>query len=146
MTLIESPPITSARVGGDARPQAGSSLLTGRHRIVHVSPVAVELGFELTCGSLHVELAGELCTSTVGLVRRPLLDLVELAGPRLLAVDLSGVWFIDGRGVSMLLTLRSFAEAHGATMRLTATSLRVDRVVALCGLAVVLGGDEPPSP
>jgi anti-anti-sigma factor len=56
-----------------------------------------------------------------------------------LAMDLSGVTFIDSTGLGVLIKVKNSLVARGGDLELTATSLQVDRVMTLTGLADVFG-------
>lgn len=55
-----------------------------------------------------------------------------------LALDLTGVTFIDCAGISVLLAARRRARLQGGSLRVLHASPRVRRVIALTGLQQVL--------
>jgi anti-sigma B factor antagonist len=60
---------------------------------------------------------------------------------RAIEVDAAGVRFADSAGLRALLVARADAANHGASLRLTAVSAQLDRLLSLTGLHdVFLGG------
>jgi anti-anti-sigma factor len=60
--------------------------------------------------------------------------------PRAVEIDAGAVGFADSAGLRALLLARADAERHGATLRLTAVSPQLDRVLSLTGLQEFLVG------
>lgn len=56
-----------------------------------------------------------------------------------LAMDLTGVTFIDSTGLGVLIKIKNSLTGRGGDLVLTGTSVQVERVMALTGLAEVFG-------
>jgi len=81
-----------------------------------------------------VALVGELrCGTTEALTRR--VDSLGLRYPCCMVVDLSGLTFIDSRGVETLLLIAKENATKGCTMLLAAPSQRIAGLVELTRLA-----------
>ena len=94
---------------------------------------------ETTASGTVVTVAGELDMLTVRLLAStmaPHLGGLVLGGS--LAVDLSGVTFIDLHGITLLETVAEAAEAHGATFGVVGCSSRLRRLLLLTGTDSVL--------
>jgi anti-anti-sigma factor len=89
-----------------------------------------------------VTLAGELDLHTSGRLARTLAELVE-TGPDVIEIDAAALTFADSAGLRALLVARDEFHRHGATLRLTAVSEPLDRILAMTGLREVL---EAPTP
>jgi anti-sigma B factor antagonist len=83
-----------------------------------------------------LEVRGELDFATAGALRAELLDASRDDAPTV-ALDLSGVGFIDSTGVSLLVQAKRRLDDAGRTLVLRSPSERVRRVLDLSGL-----GDE----
>ncbi len=78
-------------------------------------------------------LTGELDLASGPLLREAVDDALR-RGRRHVAIDASGVSFIDSSGLMALLKARRKATAAGGSLRLTASSVPVLRVLELTGL------------
>lgn len=82
--------------------------------------------------AVRVAVHGEIDLVTAPLLERHLLAAIA-SGRALVEVDLSGVTFMDARGVSVLVNARN-AVSNGSTLRLQAPSEPVVRMLELCGV------------
>ena len=83
--------------------------------------------------TLTVAVGGELDIESGPCLRDQLTCMIRAIGPRL-ALDLTGVTFIDCSGLTALLTARKAAQARGGWLRLVAVSRCVGRLVQITGL------------
>jgi anti-sigma B factor antagonist len=83
--------------------------------------------------TLTVAVGGELDMESGPCLRDQLTCMIRAIGPRL-ALDLTGVTFIDCSGLTALLTARKAAQAQGGWLRLVAVSRCVGRLVQITGL------------
>jgi anti-anti-sigma factor len=84
-----------------------------------------------------VTISGEIDILTVPQLRERLLHVIRRHGPQL-ALDLSGVTFIDCTGINALLSVRRRAGLEGGSLRVLRASPCVRRVIELTHLAPVL--------
>jgi anti-sigma B factor antagonist len=84
-----------------------------------------------------VTISGEVDIYSGPQLRDQLLDVIRRHGARL-ALDLTGVTFIDCAGINVLLAARRRAHLEGGWLRVIRASPRVERVIALTGLDPVL--------
>jgi anti-anti-sigma factor len=80
-----------------------------------------------------VEVGGEIDIESGPYLRERLCSVIWEHGPRL-ALDLTGVTFLDCSGMSALLATRRIAQGQGGWLRLTAVSRRARRVIEITGL------------
>lgn len=64
--------------------------------------------------------------------------------PQTLALDLSGVGFIDVAGLRAVISCRRMAAARGAALEVVAVSPPVRRLLELVGLSAAFGLDDEP--
>jgi anti-sigma B factor antagonist len=82
-------------------------------------------------GETHiVRLAGELDLADADRVHAALVD----GGGRTVIVDLSGLVFLDARGLSALVTAQELLRGAGDDLRIVGARGSVHRVFAICGL------------
>jgi anti-sigma B factor antagonist len=84
-----------------------------------------------------VTISGEIDIYSGPQLRDQLLDVIRRHGARL-ALDLTGVTFIDCAGINALLAARRRAQVEGGWLRVIRASPRVQRVIALTHLGPVL--------
>ena len=84
-----------------------------------------------------VTISGEIDIKSGPQLRDQLLCAVRRHGARL-ALDLSGVTFIDCAGINALMAVRRYAQLKGGWLRVIEASPRVQRVLALARLDHVL--------
>jgi anti-anti-sigma factor len=84
-----------------------------------------------------VAVGGELDMETGPWLRDRLTSMIWANDPRL-ALDLTGVTFIDCAGLTALLTARKAAQAQGGWLRLVAVSRCVGRLIEITRLQDVL--------
>jgi anti-sigma B factor antagonist len=96
---------------------------------------------------LVVEIGGEIDVLSAPDLREELLHLIRRNG-RQLALDLSGVTFIDCAGVGALVATRRRAQLEGGWLRIVRASPPVRRIIRLLGLAEALspGAAADPDP
>jgi anti-anti-sigma factor len=85
-----------------------------------------------------VEVAGELDVESGPYLHEQLRSIMR-AHSAYLAIDLTGVTFIDCSGVSALLASCQYARALGGSMRVAGASPGVRRTIEITGLQQVLG-------
>ena len=95
--------------------------------------------------TLTVAVGGELDMESGPCLRDQLTCMIRAIGPRL-ALDLTGVTFIDCSGLTALLTARKAAQARGGWLRLVAVSRCVGRLVRITGLQDALRDTPSPAP
>jgi anti-sigma B factor antagonist len=86
-------------------------------------------------GELDMESGPRLCDE--------LTCMIWANGPHL-ALDLTGVTFIDCAGLTALLTIRKAVQAQGGWLHLVAVSRCVGRLIKIIGLRDVLATPPPP--
>ena len=84
-----------------------------------------------------LDLAGVLCTLTVQRVRDLIAEVAE-ASPAPVAIDMSGVTFIDGRGLSLILKTQERLAVRGLGCEIVNPSLVVRRLFDVVGLQNLL--------
>jgi anti-sigma B factor antagonist len=84
-----------------------------------------------------VTISGEIDIYSGPQLRDQLLDVIRRHGAGL-ALDLTGVTFIDCAGINVLLAARRRAQLEGGWLRVIRASPRVQRVIALTRLGPVL--------
>jgi anti-anti-sigma factor len=92
---------------------------------------------------MTVAVGGELDMESGPCLHDRLTWMIWANGPRL-ALDLTGVTFIDCAGLTALLTARKAAQAQGGWLRVVAVSRCVGRLIEVMGLQDVLGMPPPP--
>jgi anti-sigma B factor antagonist len=95
-------------------------------------------------GTVVVEVLGPLEAATVGALRSVVLDTVETYRPRLLAVDLRRVPFMDSIGIGALVAANNKAREVGGTMEVRSPSPFVHRLLQITGLTELFGLPEMP--
>ena len=80
-----------------------------------------------------VEICGDIDILSAPRLRDELLQVVRRHGPRL-ALDLTGVTFLDCAGVNVLLAARRRARLDDGWVRVTRASPRARRTISLLGL------------
>ena len=80
-----------------------------------------------------VDLNGVLCTLTVERVRDLIAEVAEVS-PAPVSVDMAGVTFIDGRGLSLMLRTQERLAARGLGCEIVNPSTVVRRLFDVVGL------------
>ena len=93
----------------------------------------LEIDTEERDGFVLVMLRGELDLSTVGQVQE-VLERAEQSSPRLLAVDLSKLAFLDSTGLRCLVTADERAREQGRRFAIVRGPDAVQRVFSITGL------------
>jgi anti-sigma B factor antagonist len=88
-------------------------------------------------------ISGEIDIQSGPQLRDQLLGIIRRHGTRL-ALDLSGVTFIDCAGINVLLAARRRAQLEGGSLRVLRASPRVRRLFELTRLDVVLMPEAVP--
>jgi anti-sigma B factor antagonist len=99
-------------------------------------PEAASLNVNIQPGPV-VMISGEIDIQSSSQLRDQLLRIIRRHGARL-ALDLTGVTFIDCAGISVLLAARRRAQLEGGSLRVLRASPRVQRIIALTRLDHVL--------
>jgi anti-sigma B factor antagonist len=86
-------------------------------------------------GSLDVATRDELATGAAQALAEP--------GAESLAMNMSGVTFMDSTGIGALVKVTTDARKHGVTVTLDDPSDRVRRILHVTGLLEVWDLDEP---
>ncbi|MFN3216259.1 MAG: STAS domain-containing protein [Acidimicrobiales bacterium] len=89
--------------------------------------------------------AGTMCTMTVPGAADAIAGWLARAAPDRLGVDLAGVDFIDGRGVSLLVEVQQRVHALGIAWSITDPGERAREVLDVCALLDQMGV-EPVGP
>lgn len=89
-------------------------------------------------------LAGELDVGSVDQVSSAV-DLVLTSTLSLLVLDLTGLTFVDGRGVARLERACRDLEAHGVEVLLVGVTPRLRRVLEVCHSSLLTFGSEQPT-
>ena len=100
------------------------------------SPDTESLEVSVQPGAI-VAVSGEIDIQYGPQLRDQLLSIIRRHGARL-ALDLSGVTFIDCAGINMLLATRRRAQLEGGSLRVLRASPRVRRLFELTRLDAVL--------
>jgi anti-sigma B factor antagonist len=82
---------------------------------------------------LVVEICGEIDIQSAPALRDELLQVIRHYGPQL-ALDVSGVTFMDCAGINVLLATRRRAQLEDGSVRVIRASPRVRRMISLLGL------------
>jgi anti-sigma B factor antagonist len=90
-----------------------------------------------------VTISGEIDIQSGPQLRDRLLGIIRRHGARL-ALDLSGVTFIDCAGINVLLATRRRAQLEGGSLRVLRASPRVRRLFELTSLDAVLMPEAVP--
>jgi anti-anti-sigma factor len=90
-------------------------------------------------GHCVLTLSGTMCSTTVPAATEPIGRWLRRARPERLGVDLGGVDFIDGRGVSLLVELQQQARALGIDWSITDAGDRARDVLEVCELLGSMG-------
>jgi anti-anti-sigma factor len=98
-------------------------------------PLTVSVGRQ--GDTARLTLAGELDLHTAERLARAVEQVLETA-PEAIEVDAAGLTFADSAGLRALLIARDDAEQRGASLRLSALSEPLDRLLAITGLHGVL--------
>lgn len=93
--------------------------------------------------AMTVAVSGELDMESGPGLRDELTCMIWANGPHL-ALDLTGVTFIDCAGLTALLTTRKAVQAQGGWLRLVAVSRCVGRLIKIIGLQDALVMPPPP--
>ena len=99
-------------------------------------PVDLRVGIRLGVPPV-VEICGEIDIQSAARLRDELLRVVRRHGPRL-ALDLTGVTFLDCAGINVLLATRRRARLEHGWIRITRASPQAHRTISLLGLQEVL--------
>lgn len=92
-------------------------------------------------GPVIVEVAGEVDLLTAGRLRAALVAAVRVAGAGRIIVDLGRVEFLDSTGVQALIDGYHTAMVAGGTLTVRGAHGPSARVLAVTGLAGLLGGE-----
>ena len=106
------------------------------------SPDTESLEVSVQPGAI-VAVSGEIDIQSGPQLRDRLLGIIRRHGARL-ALDLSGVTFIDCAGINVLLATRRRAQLEGGSLRVLRASPRVRRLFALTSLDAVLMPEAVP--
>jgi RNA polymerase sigma-B factor len=90
-------------------------------------------------GTTTVRVEGEVDRDTAERLRTELCHAIATGRSERLTVDLSGVPLVDAAGVAVLADVASAASAVGVTLRLNRPQPYVARILAVSGLALLLG-------
>ncbi|GII22559.1 STAS domain-containing protein [Planosporangium mesophilum] len=97
-------------------------------------------------GTVIIHARGDIDVVSAPRLRAVIADAVEQAGEAGIAVDLSGVVFIDSVGVAALVTAFKTARAAGLPFTVAAASPPATRLLRMTGLARLWGlADDPPA-
>ncbi|HMD92055.1 MAG TPA: STAS domain-containing protein [Trebonia sp.] len=99
-------------------------------------PETASLDISIQAGPV-VTISGEIDIQSGPQLRDQLLRIIRRHGARL-ALDLTGVTFIDCAGINVLLAARRRAQLEGGSLRVLRASPRVRRTIALTRLDHVL--------
>jgi anti-anti-sigma factor len=112
----------------------------------HTEPADLRVGIRPGAQPV-VEIRGEVDIQSAAQLREELLRVVRRYGPQL-ALDLTGVTFLDCAGVNVLLATRRRARLDGGWVRVIRASPRARRTISLLGLreTFALCARHPPDP
>jgi anti-anti-sigma factor len=106
----------------------------------HVTSVDGLSALRWSDGSVdHIVVTGELDVCTAGWFVALVRDRLRATPPHRVVVELSGIGFIDARGVGALVQLRHDADDDHRVVTFTAASAAVHRVLGICGLDALVG-------
>ena len=83
---------------------------------------------------VRITLSGEIDASTADCVVTAVSDVLRSASPTEIALDLADVEFIDARGVTALMRVRTLATDVGCVLRFDDAQPLVARVLQITGL------------
>ncbi len=112
---------------------------TGPNRTVWISardepPAEATISWAIeNDGATTVDLDGVLCTLTVERVRDLIAEVAEVS-PAPVSIDMAGVTFIDGRGLSLMLLTQERLAARGLGCEIVNPSAAVRRLFDVVGL------------
>lgn len=119
-------------------PEAMETFTTiGDDRGAPIATLTVGVGVH---GECVAEFTGALCTLSVLEVRREIEQLATTVATSL-SIDLRRVTFIDGRGLSLLLTLRKSLAERGRPCHLIGASDTVHRLLEITRLTELLAAE-----
>ncbi|WP_433058411.1 STAS domain-containing protein [Dactylosporangium sp. CS-033363] len=95
-------------------------------------------------GTVVVEVLGPLEAATVGALRSVVLDTVETYRPRLLAIDLRRVPFMDSIGIGALVAANNKVREVGGGIEVRSPSPFVHRLLQITGLTELFGLPDLP--
>ncbi|WP_433217847.1 STAS domain-containing protein [Dactylosporangium sp. CS-047395] len=99
---------------------------------------------EVPGGTVVVEVLGPLEAATVGALRSVVLDTVESYRPRLLAIDLRRVPFMDSIGIGALVAANNKVREVGGAIEVRSPSPFVHRLLQITGLTELFGLPDLP--
>jgi anti-sigma B factor antagonist len=92
-------------------------------------------------GRATARLSGDLDIVTSEEVKRDLAQLID-DGHSALALDLSGVGFVDSSGLGVLVAVHRHAESHGASFTVRSVPPQVQRLFEITRLGDLLTVDD----
>jgi anti-sigma B factor antagonist len=107
-------------------------------------PEPLQIISRITPQRVTMTVRGEIDLATAPQLRHAMTDRLAHGPASSLALDLSGVSFIDCAGVQALLVVQRTAQLLGGDLILTRTSPQVARLVDLLGLRFQLAATGPP--
>ncbi|WP_426511231.1 STAS domain-containing protein [Dactylosporangium sp. McL0621] len=99
---------------------------------------------EVPGGTVVVEVLGPLEAATVSALRSVVLDTVETYRPRLLAIDLRRVPFMDSIGIGALVAASNKVREVGGDIEVRSPSPFVHRLLQITGLTELFGLPDLP--
>lgn len=84
-----------------------------------------------------VEATGEIDITSIGPLRSSVDSLIE-SQDRKVAIDMSGIQFMDSTGLNLLIRTRQRLESAGGQLALIAPTPQVTRLLELAGVAKIL--------
>ncbi|MER7281857.1 STAS domain-containing protein [Dactylosporangium sp. NPDC000244] len=99
---------------------------------------------EVPGGTVVVEVLGPLEAATVGALRSVVLDAVAAYRPRLLAIDLRRVPFMDSIGIGALVAANNKVREVGGSIEVRSPSPFVHRLLQITGLTELFGLPDLP--
>lgn len=87
----------------------------------------------VTCRDGHLRIAGDLTIYSAASIRDELFMLVPDCSGNI-ELNLADVVALDTAGLQLILMMRRFAQARGATFRVSEPSAAVLEVIELCGM------------
>lgn len=98
-----------------------------------------------TGGLVRLAVAGEIDMATSDALGDALREALHTDGAKEVAVDMSGVTFIDSSGIRTLVVAQGEASERGLNLYVTEPHRHVRRVLDLTGLLAVLTEAAPPT-